>query len=151
VTYLFTESGADVAAKFIAAIAAALGRVGRHPRRGTLRFSFELDIPGLRAWPLTRFPCLVFYVERDSEIDVWRRGPNWAELSHSAIWAGFFATPGTIPAQIASWHGPVVRGTRSAVAVRRGVPRSVGYGVGVDRWAMRMLLPNGSRSPKSIP
>jgi len=24
-------------------------------------------------------------------------------------------------------------------------------GVGVDRWAMRMLFPNGSRRPKSIP
>lgn len=31
-----------------------------------------LNIPGLRFWPLTRFPYLVFYVERDDHIDIWR-------------------------------------------------------------------------------
>ena len=23
-----------------------------------------MNLPGLRSWPLTRYPCLVFYVER---------------------------------------------------------------------------------------
>jgi toxin ParE1/3/4 len=31
-----------------------------------------LNLPGLRSWPLTRFPHLVFYVERPEHIDVWR-------------------------------------------------------------------------------
>jgi toxin ParE1/3/4 len=31
-----------------------------------------LNIPGLRSWPLTRYPYLVFYIERDNHIDVWR-------------------------------------------------------------------------------
>jgi toxin ParE1/3/4 len=26
----------------------------------------------LRSWPLTRFPYLVFYFERDDCVDVWR-------------------------------------------------------------------------------
>ena len=26
----------------------------------------------LRAWPLTRYPHIVFYVERSGRIDVWR-------------------------------------------------------------------------------
>ena len=72
VAYLLSEAGTTVADKFINAIEAALANVGRHPQGGTLRLSYELDIPHLRAWPLTRFPYLVFYVERDSEIDVWR-------------------------------------------------------------------------------
>ncbi len=32
----------------------------------------DLDLPGLRAWSLTRYPYLVFYVERPAHIDVWR-------------------------------------------------------------------------------
>ena len=32
----------------------------------------ELNLPGLRFWPLTRYPHLVFYVERPDHIDVWR-------------------------------------------------------------------------------
>jgi toxin ParE1/3/4 len=31
-----------------------------------------LNLPGLRFWTLTRYPYLVFYVERDTHIDVWR-------------------------------------------------------------------------------
>ena len=29
-------------------------------------------MPGQRSWPLTRYPHLVFYVERPDHIDVWR-------------------------------------------------------------------------------
>jgi toxin ParE1/3/4 len=29
-------------------------------------------LPGLQSWPLTRYPHLVFYVERPDHIDVWR-------------------------------------------------------------------------------
>lgn len=32
----------------------------------------DLNLPGLRAWPLTRYPYLVFYVERSDHVDVWR-------------------------------------------------------------------------------
>jgi toxin ParE1/3/4 len=47
-------------------------QLGRRPHRGSLRFAFALDIPGLRAFPVSRFPYLVFYVERETELDVWR-------------------------------------------------------------------------------
>jgi toxin ParE1/3/4 len=72
VDYHLTEAGRDVARRFIDAIESALDRVGRRPLSGSPRFAYELDIPELRAWSLTRFPYLVFYVERESEIDVWR-------------------------------------------------------------------------------
>ena len=32
----------------------------------------RMVLAGLRAWPLTRYPHLVFYVERPDHIDVWR-------------------------------------------------------------------------------
>jgi toxin ParE1/3/4 len=47
-------------------------QIGRHPRNGALRFSYDLNIPGLRTWPIRHFPYLVFYVETDGGIDVWR-------------------------------------------------------------------------------
>ena len=33
---------------------------------------YALDLPGLRSWPLKRFPYLVFYVEHADHVDVWR-------------------------------------------------------------------------------
>ncbi len=46
--------------------------ISRHPSAGSTRYAFELDLPGLRCWPLARYPYRVFYVERDDHIDVWR-------------------------------------------------------------------------------
>ena len=35
-------------------------------------YAHELNLPGLRFWPLARYPHLVFYVERPQPIEVWR-------------------------------------------------------------------------------
>jgi toxin ParE1/3/4 len=72
VDYYLTEAGHDVARRFIDVVELTLHRIGRHPHSGSLRFAYELDIPELRVWSLTRFPYLLFYVERESEIHVWR-------------------------------------------------------------------------------
>ena len=72
VDYYVDEAGNGLAGRFIDAVERAFQHVGRHPHSGSLRFSYELDIPELRSWPLARFPYLVFYVEREREIDVWR-------------------------------------------------------------------------------
>lgn len=58
--------------RFIGALEAAYKRIARHPAAGLPRYGHELDIPGLRAWPLKRHPHLVFYVEREDHIDLWR-------------------------------------------------------------------------------
>src|SRR3546814_20887628 len=71
VDHLLAEATAGDAARFVDSVERALGRVGRQPLSGSLRFSYELDMPELRSWPLTGFPSLVFYVEHDREIDVW--------------------------------------------------------------------------------
>ena len=42
---------------------------------GSLHFAYELALPDLRAWPLERFPYVVFYVATSDEIDVSRWAP----------------------------------------------------------------------------
>lgn len=70
--HYMSEAGNDVAARFVASVERAIIHVGRHPHHGSLRFAYELEIPDLRCWPVPRVPYLVMYVERDTEIDVWR-------------------------------------------------------------------------------
>ena len=73
VIYYRTEAGPAVALDFVEALEAASGHLGRHPRAGSLRFAYELDIPDLRCWSLRRFPYLVFYLaDQDDRIGVWR-------------------------------------------------------------------------------
>ena len=70
--YYLDEAGVEVASRFVDAVERAVGQIGRSPHSGSLRFSYELDIPGLRVRPLTRSPYLVFYVVGDEVVDVWR-------------------------------------------------------------------------------
>ena len=62
----------EAALGFIDALEAAFAHVARAPASGSPRYAQELDLPGLRSWPLERYPYLIFYMERDDHIDVWR-------------------------------------------------------------------------------
>lgn len=66
------EAGESLVAQFVDALEAEIGRISRHPLMGSLRHSYELDIPELRSWPLAGFPYIVFYVDRAESVDVWR-------------------------------------------------------------------------------
>jgi toxin ParE1/3/4 len=66
------ESGVDVAARFVVALEGAYEHIARQPTTGSPRWGVELNIAELRAWPLTRYPYLVFYVERAQHVEVWR-------------------------------------------------------------------------------
>lgn len=72
VDYHLAEADIEVALRLVDAIERAIGQISRSPQAGSLRFSYELEIPGLRVRPLTRFPYLVFYVVRDDVVDVLR-------------------------------------------------------------------------------
>lgn len=72
IAHYLTEGGADLALRFIDALEVALRDVGRRPAAGSPRYALELDIPGLRTWPIKRFPYLVFHVESGDHVDVWR-------------------------------------------------------------------------------
>jgi len=72
VDYYLNERAERTALAFVDAIEQAFRYIGRHPATGSPRYAQELDLPGLRCWPVKRYPYLVFYVERDDHIDVWR-------------------------------------------------------------------------------
>jgi toxin ParE1/3/4 len=72
IAHYLGEGGERVALSFIEAVERAYAHVGRQPASGSPRYAQELNLPGLRAWPLDRFPYLVFYVERQDHVDLWR-------------------------------------------------------------------------------
>jgi toxin ParE1/3/4 len=72
IAHYAAEAGAPVALAFIDAIERAFRQIARHPASGSPRYASELRIEGLRAWPLRRFPYLLFYRNAGDRLDVWR-------------------------------------------------------------------------------
>jgi toxin ParE1/3/4 len=72
VAHYLGEDAEAAALGFIDALEQAFAHIGRHPTTGSPRYTQELELPGLRCWGLKRFPFLVFYLEREDHIDVWR-------------------------------------------------------------------------------
>ena len=72
VDYYLQEAGDQVALGFIESLQKTYDYIGRHPQTGSPRYAHELNLPGLRMWSLKRYPFLVFYIEQDDHIDVWR-------------------------------------------------------------------------------
>lgn len=72
IDFYLAEAGEAVALGFIDELQAAILAIGRRPAAGSPRYAQELELPGLRSRLLRRFPYVVFYVERDRDVDVWR-------------------------------------------------------------------------------
>ena len=72
IEHYLSEAGPAVALDFVDAMEDTIRQIGERPASGSPRHAHELDIPGLRFRSVGRFPYLVFYVERDADIDVWR-------------------------------------------------------------------------------
>lgn len=72
ISYLSVEAGEQAAIRFIEALEAAIHHVSNTPNSGSLKFSYDLGIPELRAWRLRKLPSVIFYVPFDEHIDVWR-------------------------------------------------------------------------------
>ena len=72
IAYYPSENAPHIALGFIDALEHAYTRIGQNPGRGSPRYAHELNLPGLRSWPLARYPHLIFYIECSSHIDVWR-------------------------------------------------------------------------------
>lgn len=70
--YYADEVGADVAFGFLDALEQAYTFIGEMPAGGSSRWSHELNLPGLRTMGLKGFPWLVFYLELEAHVDVWR-------------------------------------------------------------------------------
>ncbi len=72
IDHYLADAGEKVALGFIDELEQAYRHIERHPATGSPRYAHELNLPGLRSWPLSRYPYLVFYIERPDHIDVWR-------------------------------------------------------------------------------
>jgi toxin ParE1/3/4 len=70
--YYEAEAGTDVAARFLEAVRATHEKIGRHPGAGSLRHGREAGIVGLRSRLVPRFPYLIFYIELEDSMEVWR-------------------------------------------------------------------------------
>jgi len=72
IAHYLSAASDEVALGFVDALERVYRHISRHPATGSSRYAVELNLPGLRSWPLMRFPHLVFYVETKDCIDVWR-------------------------------------------------------------------------------
>jgi toxin ParE1/3/4 len=72
IAYYLDEDAVSAASGLVDALEAAYAHIARHPATGSPRYAHELGLPGLRSWPLTRYPYLIFYVEQPEFVDVWR-------------------------------------------------------------------------------
>ncbi len=70
--YYVAEADVATAIRFVDAVEATAQRIGRNPRLGSLRFAYELSVPDLRIMSVGKFPYLLFYLERETSVDVWR-------------------------------------------------------------------------------
>jgi toxin ParE1/3/4 len=72
IDWYLSENSPQAALGLIEALEQAYSHIARHPATGSTRYAHELNLPGLRSWPLKKYPHLVFYVELADSIDVWR-------------------------------------------------------------------------------
>lgn len=72
VAHYIAGASTSVAQAFIDAVEEAYLHIGRLPSSGSPRIGREEQLPGLRSWPISGFPYMAFYVERDEHIDLWR-------------------------------------------------------------------------------
>jgi toxin ParE1/3/4 len=72
IEHYLSEDAAEAALGFIDALERAYTHISRHPSSGSSGYALELNLPGLRSWPLTRYPYLLFYIEQPDHVDVWR-------------------------------------------------------------------------------
>ena len=72
IDHYLVEANDEVALGFLDALEKAYRHIAQQPASGSPRYAHQLGLADLRFWPLGRYPYLVFYVERDDHVDVWR-------------------------------------------------------------------------------
>ncbi len=70
--YYLTVDEKRAASNFVNALEQAYMHLAHHPAIGSPRYAHELNLTGLRAWPLKKFPDMIFYSEHDEYVDIWR-------------------------------------------------------------------------------
>ena len=72
IAHYLGEGGQDLAMRFVDALEQATSHIARQPGTWSPRYGHELNLPGLRSWPMSRFEQMLFYVEHDDHVDLWR-------------------------------------------------------------------------------
>ncbi|WP_419934424.1 type II toxin-antitoxin system RelE/ParE family toxin [Candidatus Palauibacter sp.] len=72
VDHYLEEAGPRVALGFIDALQGVFQHIADNPLSGSPRYGHEVNLPGLRSWPLKGYPHLIFYMAGHGQIDVWR-------------------------------------------------------------------------------
>ncbi|MBP7667000.1 MAG: type II toxin-antitoxin system RelE/ParE family toxin [Burkholderiaceae bacterium] len=72
IDHFLVEATTKVALGYVDELEKAYAHIARHPASGSPRDAHQLGLADLRFWPLGRYRDLVFYVECDEHIDVWR-------------------------------------------------------------------------------
>jgi toxin ParE1/3/4 len=78
IDHYLVEASVKVALGFVDDLEKAYAHIARNPASGSPRYAHQLGLglglglAELRFWRLKRYPYLVFYVERDQHVDVWR-------------------------------------------------------------------------------
>ena len=67
-----SEAGHSVADAFADALREVYRLIAERPAIGSLRYARVADLPDLRSRPVGRFPYLVFYIDREAYVEVWR-------------------------------------------------------------------------------
>ena len=70
--WYLAEAGEQVALGFIEALERSYAHIARYPASGSPRYAHALNIARLQSWGLDQYPYVVFYLERDTYVDVWR-------------------------------------------------------------------------------
>ena len=85
IDHYLVEASAKLAMGFVDELEKAYGHIARHPASGSPRYAHQLGLVDMRFWSLGRYPCRVFYIEREEHIDVWhvlheqRDIPSWMD------------------------------------------------------------------------
>jgi len=69
--YLIT-AGIDVAMDFLHDFESAVAFISQFPATGSPKYGYEPSLAGIRFWPMKKFPFLIFYIETEHQIDIWR-------------------------------------------------------------------------------
>jgi toxin ParE1/3/4 len=66
------EEVPHMVSEFATEVDAALLTLQKQPKIGSSRWGLATKMTGLRTWPLTQFPNMVFYFDRSKHIEVVR-------------------------------------------------------------------------------
>lgn len=72
IAYYAAEANEAVALGFIDTLESVFRLIAARPAAGSPHYANALAIPGLRSRPLKPYPYLIFYIEREDHIDLWR-------------------------------------------------------------------------------